>query len=122
MAAIAKARANKPARPASSSNVGSLVSKTASRNITSASDAPSPGKAPAPTAVRAMLANVAENATERDIRTVFKEFVLCGSEVQLKNGYCFVWVVSNAEAQRAVTSLNGRSIRGMSVKVNIPTS
>jgi hypothetical protein len=31
--------------------------------------------------------------------------------VQLKKGYGFGWVASNAEAQRAVTSLNGRCSR-----------
>jgi hypothetical protein len=70
-------------------------------NIMPASDPP------AHAAVRVKLGSLAKNATEGDIRRMFKDFALCGSEVQLKNGYCFVWVASKADAQRAVTSSMG---------------
>ena len=65
------------------------------------------------------LNNLAPWTTEQEVRNIFRDFSLSGPEISLKQGYGFVWLTSEAEAERAVATLNKQTIRGKAVTVKI---
>ncbi|KAF1847637.1 uncharacterized protein K460DRAFT_280946 [Cucurbitaria berberidis CBS 394.84] len=105
-AARVKIAAEAAAKSSTDTNMAHLVSNAASLSI-------------GPKPVRVKLNNLAFSATEQDVRSLFNGFSLSDPGVSIKKGYGFVWVASNAEAQRAVATLNKRTIRGKAVTVKI---
>ena len=95
-----------PPRKAAAPFMDTLEARTASISLS-------------PRTVRVKLVNLSLSATEMDIRAFFNGFPLCGAEVSIKRGYGFVWLSSEAEAQRAVNTLNKGVICGQAVTVKI---
>jgi RNA recognition motif-containing protein len=50
--------------------------------------------------------------TEADVHAFFRGFPLAGEEVSIKFDYAFVWLPSQAQAYRAVETLDKRVING----------
>jgi hypothetical protein len=89
--------------------VQGLVAQTASMTL-------------APSGVRVKLNNLPPWTTEEEVRNLFAGFTLHGPGVSIKPAYGYVWLASDAEAQRAVTVLDKASIRGKAVAVKIAKS
>jgi hypothetical protein len=89
--------------------VQGLVAQTASMTL-------------APSGVRVKLNNLPPWTAEEEVRNLFAGFTLHGPGVSIKPAYGYVWLASDAEAQRAVTVLDKASIRGKAVAVKIAKS
>jgi hypothetical protein len=89
--------------------VQGLVAQTASMKL-------------APSGVRVKLNNLPPWTTEKEVCNLFAGFKLHSPGVSVKPTYEFVWLASDAEAQRAVAALDKASIRGKAVTVKIAES
>lgn len=71
------------------------------------------------------VGNLASDVTETDLRTAFEAF---GAVISVKvitdrfsgqsKGFSFVEMPSTAEAQAAITGLNGKEVKGRALNVN----
>jgi hypothetical protein len=75
-----------------------------------------------PSGVRVKLNNLPPWTTEKEVRNLFAGFAPHGPSVLIKPTYGFVWLTSDAEAQRAVAALDKASIRVKAVTVKIAES
>jgi len=71
------------------------------------------------------VGNLAREATEGDLREAFQAFGEVSSASVIKDklsgdsrGFGFVEMPNKSEAEKAISSLNGKSIKGRSVTVN----
>jgi len=71
------------------------------------------------------VGNLAYSVTDEDLRTIFSEFgeVQSASVITDKisgqsKGFGFVEMPNNSEADKAIKALNGRDVKGRSIKVN----
>jgi RNA recognition motif-containing protein len=71
------------------------------------------------------VGNLAREATESDLREAFQAFGEVTSASVIKDklsgdsrGFGFVEMPNKSEAEKAISSLNGKSIKGRSVTVN----
>jgi RNA recognition motif-containing protein len=71
------------------------------------------------------VGNLAREATESDLREAFQAFGEVSTASVIKDkfsgdsrGFGFVEMPNKAEAEKAISSLNGKSIKGRSVTVN----
>ncbi len=71
------------------------------------------------------VGNLAREAVESDLRDAFQAFGEVSSASVIKDkfsgesrGFGFVEMPNKAEAEKAISSLNGKSIKGRSVTVN----
>jgi RNA recognition motif-containing protein len=71
------------------------------------------------------VGNLAENVTEEDLRTLFGAHGQVASASVIKDrysgrprGFGFVEMPNNAEAQAAMTSLNGKDLKGKPITAN----
>jgi hypothetical protein len=75
-----------------------------------------------PSGVRVKLNNLPPWTTEKEVRNLFAGFALHGPSVLIKPIYGFVWLTSDAEAQRAAAALDKASIRVKAITVKIAES
>jgi len=71
------------------------------------------------------VGNLAREAVESDLRDAFQAFGEVSSAAIIKDkftgdsrGFGFVEMPNKAEAEKAISSLNGKSIKGRSITVN----
>jgi RNA recognition motif-containing protein len=71
------------------------------------------------------VGNLAREATESDLRDAFQAFGEVSSAAVIKDkfsgesrGFGFVEMPNKAEAEKAISSLNGKAIKGRNVTVN----
>ncbi len=71
------------------------------------------------------VGNLAYNATEDTIRSVFEEFgavtsvkIISDKFTGKPRGFAFVEMSSDDEAQKAIAELNGKEVEGRNLKVN----
>ena len=87
-------------------NLGGLVAQAQSLNLKSRP-------------VRVKLIKLPKWTTEADIRTFFGGFAIAKDGVTLNRDYAFVWLSSDAEAQRAATMLDKRIMNGKTITVKL---
>ena len=71
------------------------------------------------------VGNISRNATEQDLREAFEAFGAVSSAAIIKDkfsgesrGFGFVEMPNNEEAQKAISSLNGKDVKGRNLTVN----
>jgi RNA recognition motif-containing protein len=76
-------------------------------------------------AKKIFVGNLAFGATEQDVEALFAEIGTCDSVSVVTDrmtgrsrGFAFVEMSSDADAERAIESLNGREVQGRALTVN----
>jgi len=75
---------------------------------------------------RVYIGNMSQQTTEQDIRTMFSEAGTVGSidvimdrQTGKAKGFAFVTMSSQAEAEKAISLLDGKNVNDHTLKVNI---
>jgi cold-inducible RNA-binding protein len=75
---------------------------------------------------RLYIGNMSSETTEQDLRTMFSEAGAVGSVEVIKDrqtgkpkGFAFITMSSQAEAEKAITMLDGKEVNARALKVNI---
>jgi RNA recognition motif-containing protein len=69
--------------------------------------------------IKIYIGNIALNTTEQDIRDIFSEYgEIISVKLKQSKGFGFVEMVSDNEAKKAISELNGKSFLGKPLAVS----